>query len=230
MRPTVIVMIKAPRAGLVKTRLTPPLSKYDAATLAGCFARDVLDSVSRVASELIIGYTPSDGRALLETFLPQRNLSWLEQRGADLGERLEGIAVQAFSLGFGPLIFLGADSPTLPPQFITRAMQSLAAAESDIALGPTEDGGYYLVGLRQHSRGLFENIPWSTSRAYAQTALNAQRLGLRLLELPQWYDIDTPSDLLRLRAELFSDKEARQRAPATYQWLREQDGRLSDEG
>lgn len=214
-------MIKTPSAGSVKTRLMPPLSGDEAATLAACFARDVVKNASRVASELMIAYAPSGGRAALEKYLPPCGL-WSEQRGADLGERLERVAAQAFDEGFGPLIFIGTDSPTLPVSFITEACVSLVAGESDIALGPTEDGGYYLVGLRRRASGLFQNVAWSTPQAYAQTARNAAQMGLRLLELPRWYDIDTFPDLLRLRSEIFSDEEARRRAPNTYQWLLEQ--------
>lgn len=220
-RPAVIIMVKAPRAGSVKTRLTPPLSEMDAAALAACFAQDTVNGASRVTSEVIIAYAPADGREMLEAFLPD-GLRWLEQRGEDLGERLEAVAAQAFATGFGPLVFIGADSPTLPSQFIATAIDSLAAAESDIALGPTEDGGFYLVGLRQNTHGLFRNIAWSTSQAYAHASRNAARLGLRLLELPPWYDVDTPADLERLRSELSGDEQARMRAPATYQWLLEQ--------
>jgi uncharacterized protein len=217
-RPAVIVMIKAPRAGLVKTRLTPILSQADAAALAVCFAQDAVSCASRVASELIIAYAPADGRDMLEASLPS-GLQWLEQRGEDLGERLEAVAAHAFEMGFGPLVFIGADSPTLPSYFIAAAIHSLTVAGSDIALGPTEDGGFYLVGLRQTARGIFQNVAWSTSEARAHVARNAALRGLRLHELPLWYDVDTPSDLQRLRAELRADEEARLRAPATYQWL-----------
>jgi rSAM/selenodomain-associated transferase 1 len=228
MRSLVIVMIKAPRAGMVKTRLTPPLRADDAASLAACFAQDVVNNAKRVASQMMIAYAPSDGRAFLEAFIRDDDLIWLEQEGADLGERLERAAAQGFDLGFSPLVMIGADSPTLPHDFIATAIQALAAAECDIALGPTEDGGYYLIGLRHPARGLFQNIAWSTPQAYAQTARNARHLGLRLLELPPWYDVDTFDDLQRLRAELFSDEEARKRAPATYQWLQEQDGSIKE--
>ncbi|HJU54207.1 MAG TPA: DUF2064 domain-containing protein, partial [Pyrinomonadaceae bacterium] len=118
-----------------------------------------------------------------------------------------------------PLIFLGADSPTLPPAFIATAIERLAAHEADMTLGPAEDGGYYLIGLRRPERGLFQDVAWGTPQAYAQTARNAARLRLRLFRLPPWYDVDTPAELLRLRAELSSDPEARRRAPATCQWL-----------
>ena len=212
-------MIKAPRAGLVKTRLTPPLSADEAAALARCCAQDVVRGARQTARELIIAYTPADGRAALEPFL-RGPLIWLAQQGADLGARLEAAAAYAFGQGFAPLVFLGADSPTLPPSFIRAALEALARADCDIALGPTDDGGYYLLGLRRPAPGLLHNIAWSTAQTYAQTASNAQHLGLRLLELPRWYDVDTYADLLRLRAELRADENARQRAPATYQWLK----------
>jgi uncharacterized protein len=217
-RPAVIVMVKAPRAGFVKTRLVPKLSETEAAALAACFAQDVVRAAGRVAANLLIAYTPSDGREVLEALLPGGVL-WFEQRGEDLGARLESAAAEAFDLDFAPLIFIGADSPTLPPAFIATAIGRLTAEEADVVLGPTEDGGYYLIGLHRRARGLFQDVAWSTPQAYAQTAQNATRLGLRLLQLPRWYDVDTPSDLSRLRAELSSDREARQRAPATCQWL-----------
>jgi len=220
MRPVVIIMIKAPRAGLVKTRLVPALAADEAAALAACFAQDVVNGAKQAAGELIIAYSPADGRAELEMLL-QGDLLWMEQQGAHLGERLEHAAAEAFASGFGPLIFLGADSPTLPPSFIAVALNGLAAAEYEIALGPTQDGGYYLLGLRRFAEGLFQNVNWSTTRTYAETARNARRLGLRLLELPPFYDVDTYEDLLRLRTELLSDEAAQRRAPATHRWLKE---------
>ena len=216
-----VMMVKAPRAGAVKTRLVPPLSAEGAAALAGCLARDTLACIRSVVPEVVVAYAPSDGRGELEALFTADSLLWLEQRGEGLGERIERAAAHAFALGRGPVIVVGADSPTLPPAFVADAAASLAAGESDVALGPTDDGGYYLVGMRRPpARGLFQNVAWSTPHAYRQTAGNAARLSLRLLELPRWYDVDTPADLLRLRDELFKDEEARGRAPHTYRWLR----------
>jgi rSAM/selenodomain-associated transferase 1 len=215
-----VVMVKAPRAGAVKTRLAPPLTREEAASLAASFARDTVDSVRRVAGETIIAYSPGDGRAALEVIFKHDGLLWFAQRGEDLGARIESAASHAFARGRGPVVVVGTDSPTLPPSFVERAVASLASEESDVALGPTEDGGYYLVGLRQDFAGLFRNVEWSTPRAYVQTAENAARAGLRLLELPRWYDVDTPADLLRLRDEMFTDEAARERAPATREWLK----------
>jgi glycosyltransferase A (GT-A) superfamily protein (DUF2064 family) len=96
---------------------------------------------------------------------------------------------------------------------------SLDEGEAEVVLGPTDDGGYYLVGLRRTSTGLFQNVAWSTPLAFRQTSDNAARAGLRTLELLRWYDVDTPADLLRLRDEILTSEEARLRAPATSSWL-----------
>jgi uncharacterized protein len=217
-RPVVIVMVKAPTPGFVKTRLVPPLTAEEASGAAACFAQDTVASVRRVVADVLVAYTPSGGRAVLEPLLPN-GLHWAEQRGRDLGERLEAVVGHADGLGFKPLLVTGADSPTLPASFVETARDALAKGDADVALGPTADGGYYLVGLRAPAPGLFRGVAWSTPLAYRQTADNAARLGLRLLELPQWYDVDGPSDLVRLRDEMFADEEARARAPATYHWL-----------
>lgn len=215
-----IVMVKAPRAGAVKTRLVPPLAREEAASLAECFARDTVAAVRRVVRDVVVAYAPDDGRGALEALFKDEGLLWFAQRGEDLGARIESAASHAFARGRGPVVIVGTDSPTLPPAFVERAVASLSAGETDVALGPTEDGGYYLVGLRQTFGGLFRHVEWSTPRVYRQTADNASRLGLRVLELPRWYDVDTHADLLRLRDELLSDEASRTRAPSTREWLR----------
>jgi rSAM/selenodomain-associated transferase 1 len=226
-RPAVIVMAKAPRAGEAKTRLAPPLTHAEAARLAASLFADTVSLALGVGTVVVVAYAPADGRPLLEAALrvalSEETLGgvlWLEQRGDDLGERLDGVVERAFAEGFGPLLLVGADSPTLPPAFLASALEELARGRTDVALGGTEDGGYYAVGMREPAPGLFDSIEWSTPRAYAQTARNAARLGLRLSELPHWYDVDTPADLTRLRAELSNDEGARRRAPSTCEWLR----------
>jgi rSAM/selenodomain-associated transferase 1 len=225
--PAVIVMCKAPRAGEAKTRLAAVLSDAGAAALAACFFVDACACALAAADELVVAYAPADGRAPLEELLRGRDAGghvarvlWLAQRGRDLGERLTSAVARAFDAGLGPVAVLGTDSPTLPPAYVARALFALAREEADAALGPAADGGYYLVGLARPAPELFRRVEWSTPRAYAQTAANAARLGLRLLELPPWYDVDTPADLERLRAELSADGPARRRAPETYAWLK----------
>lgn len=224
--PAVIVMAKAPRAGEAKTRLAPPLTPAEAAGLAACLFADTVSLATAAGASVVVAYAPADGRAPLEEVLRERlpvetsgGVRWLEQRGGDLGERLEGVAARAFDEGFGPLLFVGADSPTLPPSCLAAAFVMFARGRADVVLGPTEDGGYYAVGMREPASGLFDSVEWSTPLAYEQTAWNAERLGLRVLELPYWYDVDTPEDLARLRAELAEDEAARRRAPSTDEWL-----------
>jgi len=206
-------MVKAPTPGTVKTRLSPPLPPAEAAQLAAAFARDTAFGMRQIA-DVLAAYAPSDGRAALEMLLPA-GLWWAAQRGENLGARLEAALADARAHGFGPLLVVGTDSPTVPLAFVSEALFILRSKQADVVLGPTDDGGYYLVGLRQPAPGLFESVAWSTPLAYAHTAANAARLGLRLHVLPPWYDIDTPDDLARLRRELVADPAARVRAPAT---------------
>ncbi len=171
MRPVVIVMVKVPSAGFAKTRLTPPLSEVNAASLASCFVQDVINSALRIVPNLVVSFSPGDGRTLLEALLPP-NLHWLEQPGGDLGERLDAAITYAANLGYEPIIVMGADSPTLPDSLIETARDALATEKADAVLGPTVDGGYYLLGLRNCVPHLFQNIDWSTPLTYEQTASN----------------------------------------------------------
>lgn len=225
--PAIIIMAKAPHAGEAKTRLAPPLTLEEAARLAACLFADTVALALGTGAIVVVAYAPADGRPPLEEALraaPRAmspgGLRWLEQRGDGLGERLNGVVRRAFAEGLGPLLLVGADSPTLPPLHLVSALEGLAGSRADVALGPTEDGGYYAVGMREPVAELFDSVEWSTPRAYEQTARNAARLGLRLLELPPWYDVDTPADLARLRAELADDEGAGRRASSTYEWLR----------
>jgi len=218
MRPAIIVMVKAPLPGLAKTRLTPPLAQSDAASLAMCFVQDVVNSALRITQNVIIAFTPVEGRAVLEASLPD-SVHWVEQQGEHLGDRLISAIAYADSFGFSPIVVLGADSPTLPSTFIQQACQMLTVGPADITLGPTADGGYYLVGIRKPEPEIFHNITWSSALTLEHTMRNIKQLGLRLVTLEQWYDVDTFADLRSLNNELRSDERARSRAPATYGWL-----------
>jgi hypothetical protein len=212
----IVVMAKAPRSGEVKTRLSPPLSPGECAALAACFFADVTMAAAALVPTLFVAYSPAGGRDVLASLLPSRVAArWLEQRGADLGERLAAATGEVFARGFGPIVVVGTDSPTLPPEHVAAAIRALEAGEADVTLGPADDGGYYLVGLRRTAPRLFERVEWGTPRVYEQTARNARALSLRLAELPRWYDVDTPADLERLGRELATDEDARRRAPLT---------------
>lgn len=218
MHPVIIVMVKAPFPGVAKTRLTPPLDQSEAASLALCFVQDVVQSALGITGNVIVAFAPLEGRTLLEASLPD-NLHWVEQQGDNLGQRLVAAIAYAHNLGFGPIIVLGADSPTLPAAFIHQAFQMLTVGPVDIALGPTTDGGYYLVGFREPEPKVFHNISWSSALTFEHTVRNIKQLGLQLATLDPWYDVDTFADLRSLNNELRSDDRARRRAPATYSWL-----------
>ena len=214
----VIVMIKAPRAGDVKTRLCPYLTPTEAAELASCFAVDAVIAAIGTGAIVLIAYAPTDGREVLEPLLPD-GVEWIPQRGDTLGERMYEAIEEAGSRGYRPVAVIGADSPTLPSGLLQRAFALLSTNGADAVFGPTEDGGYYLIGVRQAEAGLFDTVAWSTASALADTLRNAASLGLRAKLLSTWYDIDTPDDLCRLRIELRTDSTARERAPRTYEWL-----------
>jgi rSAM/selenodomain-associated transferase 1 len=219
MKPVVIVMAKAPRAGTVKTRLSPPLAAEDAASLAACFARDVVANALSLPYPVLVAFVPDDGRAMLTELLPA-DLLWARQSGDTLGDRMQSALESASALGFSPLVMIGTDSPTLPSSHLERSIEILSADLADLVLGPAEDGGYYLIGIRKPIRGLFNTVAWSTPQALADTLHNAAELSLRVARLPVWYDVDTPADLDRLALDLRSNTAARKCAPRTYGWFR----------
>ncbi|MDQ4120446.1 MAG: TIGR04282 family arsenosugar biosynthesis glycosyltransferase [Acidobacteriota bacterium] len=209
-------MCKAPAAGLVKTRLVPFLSAENAAQLAACFAADAVRKVQSVCENTIIAF---DGdKKLLETILPQ-NLIWLPQTGPYLGERMHNAFRFAFEKGFSPFVVIGTDSPTLPPEFIRAAIEILQEKRTDAALGEAEDGGFYLLGLNQPDKQIFQDVRWSLPETYLQTVRNIKQSNLHLTTLPIWYDVDTPEDLRRLKTEIENNARARQLAPETALWL-----------
>jgi glycosyltransferase A (GT-A) superfamily protein (DUF2064 family) len=183
----------------------------------------------------VIVYAPADGWPDLRRALSLSESAdeihapiVMPQRGGDLGDRMANAVHDAASLhDLGPLVLLGADCPLLPRAAIAVAFERLAprgAEPADVVLGPAEDGGYYLLALRDREPvgPLLANVAWSTERVLAQTAANAEGLGLRLFaDLPLSYDIDTPADLLRLRSDLQADPERARDSPAIARLLLE---------
>lgn len=215
-------MVKVPRPGFVKTRLCPIFSDVQLAELSKCFLLDAVAKADRVSANLIIAFTPDDGKGEVADLLRRKQL-YISQTGSDLGERIKSVIANASSQGFGPLVFIGTDSPTLPLTYIQTALEYLAANENGVAIGPTDDGGYYLIGISRPHRALFSGISWSTSRVFEQTISNAKGIpGVQLLELPCWYDVDEPVDIMRLNTEFEKDEKARIGAPETFRWLASQ--------
>src|SRR6266567_1420579 len=199
------LMVKVPFAGAVKTRLTQPLTPEEAATLSMCFLRDMTTNVSGLSgngTEGVVLYTPADAESLLHGVLPN-NFKLLAQRGETLGERLVNAAAELLDKGFDSVCLINSDSPTLPSEILTTAASILALDGDRVVLGPSQDGGYYLIGLKRPHRYLFERIAWSTADVLAHTIERAADMNLPVELLPMWYDVDDVATLRLLCDELF---------------------------
>jgi uncharacterized protein len=197
----VAIMAKAPRPGAVKTRLCPPLRAAEAAALYRCFLLDKIAAVEALAhAQPAIAYTPDDARAEFDRLAP--GFSLVAQQGPDLGARLQSTLSALLAAGHAAAIAVDSDTPTLPGEFLQQAVDCLARPGPDVVLGPTEDGGYYLIGVRAAHPKLFDDVPWSTSHVLDVTLRRAAGAGLRAACLPAWFDVDTPDDLERLRTTL----------------------------
>jgi rSAM/selenodomain-associated transferase 1 len=195
-----------------------PLSLEEAAALYRCF---LLDTVARAVAlpevQVYLAFTPSDGEALLRALLPYP-LYYIPQRGESLGEREANVFAELFQAGYSRVVLIGGDIPTLPLAHLQEAFSLLADARNDVVLGPSTDGGYYLIGAHALHPELFENITWSTPTVLTETLAQAQRAGLRVVHIPTWYDVDSAEDLTRLAREL-RDESAVAAAPRTREFL-----------
>jgi rSAM/selenodomain-associated transferase 1 len=199
-----IVVAKEPEAGRTKTRLSPPLSGEQAAALYRCFLLDTLELMLRVESARpILAYTPDEAEPFFRRFTPP-GFELTRQVGADLGERLDNVLAHCLQSRYGQAVVMDSDSPTLPLDTLRQAFRELDDPGVDVVLGPCEDGGYYLIGLKAPCPALFRGITWSTSTVTEETLQRAQEHGLRVSCLPRWYDVDTYRDVRRLAEELRS--------------------------
>ena len=219
------VMTKAPQAGKVKTRLTPPLSPEEAAELNTCFLRDTAAAIAETAEKGIargIGvYTPIGAETAYAGILPD-NFWLVAQRGDAFGERLLFATEDLLRLGFDSLCLIDSDSPTVPHQAFSAAVEFLALPTDSVVLGPSDDGGYYLIGVKKLHRQLFEGIDWSTERVLEQTIQRAREIDLPVHLLPSWYDVDDRVTLNRLCQEFFGGNGSSSQgypAPATRRFL-----------
>src|SRR2546423_10035803 len=184
------VMTKAPYAGRVKTRLTPPLSPEEAAALNICFLRDTAAAIAQTTREKnaqgVAVYTPVGAEAAYIGILPNEFVL-VPQRGDVFGERLSAATEDLFALGFDSVCLIDSDSPTVPEKAFAQAVDFLARGEDSVVLGPSDDGGYYLIGLKKLHRRLFESIDWSTDRVLEQTMAAARKMELAVQLLPTWF-------------------------------------------
>ncbi len=238
------VMTKAPQAGRVKTRLVPPLTPEEAAELNKCFLRDTVAAISSVCSRRPVGYastmqfehadasqseaataacgiavyTPVGAESAYTDMLPA-DFSLLPQRGDGFGERLYFAVEDLFKCGFGSVCLIDSDSPTVPAENFQRAVELLSMGEDRVVLGPSDDGGYYLIGVKRPHQHLFDQIDWSTERVLNQTIQRATEIGLEVKLLPAGYDVDDGASLRRLCNEILADTTSADIAPYTRKFL-----------
>jgi rSAM/selenodomain-associated transferase 1 len=228
------VMTKAPRAGDVKTRLVPPLTQDEAAQANSAFLRDIADAIHDVvgcsgrpvsdmtpvcqtsqrrashreattAIALGVGvYTPPGAEAAYENILPEE-FFLIPQRGDHFGDRLIFAAEDLFKVGFASVCLINSDSPTVPTESFAQAVKLLRLPGDRIVLGPCDDGGYYLIGLKSLHHELFEQIDWSTERVFEQTRQRAGEIDVEVKLLPVGYDVDDRVTLRRLCGELLGE-------------------------
>jgi rSAM/selenodomain-associated transferase 1 len=206
--PVLVIMAKEPAVGQTKTRLCPPLTCAEAAALYEAMLRDTIELVAGPSASLraglegvrlAIAVTPPGAADSFRRISPPDAIL-LPVAGADIGDCLNQVLGRLLADGHSRAIALNSDGPTLPVATLCQAIAWLNGA--DVVLGPSEDGGYYLIGLTQPRPELFRGIEWSSERVTAQTLARAEAMGLRVALLPPWYDVDTAADLDRLRAEL----------------------------
>ncbi len=214
----VAIMAKAPRVGEAKTRLVPALSAVEAACLSACFIRDAAENIAAAAQQAAIegyiAYLPIGSEAEFASLLAE-GTRLLPSRRNGLGASLYDAAEDLLAAGYGAVCLINSDSPTLPTSLILDAVQALGAPGDRVVLGPAEDGGYYLIGLKRAHARLFEEIAWSTPQVFAQTIERAQEIGLDPIILSPWYDVDDIASLRRLDSEL-RDRNGRAVYPAPH--------------
>lgn len=208
-------MTKIPRAGNVKTRLQPYLSPEQSAEIAAAFLHDAEAKARKICDKTIIAFAPADEKKSLFNFVSPQNI-FAAQKGKNLGERMFNAFKFAFKNGLDSVVMIGTDSPTFPAKFIEKAFNLLE--NSDAVLGESEDGGYYLIGLKTLRKEIFENVEWSSPETFVQTLRNIENCGLSLSFVPKWHDVDFPEDLERLKIEL---RENPKLAPKTAKWLKD---------
>jgi len=216
-------MAKASAPGRAKTRLVPPLTFDEAAALNTAFLCDVADNVllaarHATAGASIAGYAafgPDGSEDFFRHILPGAiGLigAWLPNFGDCLFHTIQ----QIFARGHTAAVVLNSDSPTLPTALLIETAAALAEPGDRAVLGPSTDGGYFLLGLKAPHRRMFDDIAWSTEQVAAQTQARAREIGLEVHTLPVWYDVDDVDGLRRLTAELFGERADRQHGPAPH--------------
>lgn len=207
MKRTLIIFAKEPQRGKVKTRMLSYLSHNKCLGLYKALLRDSIDIAKKVkVGKKVLAYHAGKGDPSYLSRI-RRDFILYRQKGRNLGEKMHNAFLYEESKAGAKTIIIGSDSPTLPPSYIELAFRMLD--KKDVVLGPSSDGGYYLVGLKRPCSALFKGIKWSTDTVFSETAKRARRLHRSIGMLKIVYDIDSPGDLALLRSELRQQKHKR---------------------
>jgi rSAM/selenodomain-associated transferase 1 len=213
-RCAIAVMAKAPRPGRVKTRLCPPLMPEEAMELSAAFLRDITDNLREAAKSApidgFIAFAPAGDEHAFDGILAEGTKRILADGEMDdvppgvtgFGRSLLHAMRALFAMGYGGVVVLNSDSPTLPTDFLARTAEALLRDGARAVLGPADDGGYFLLGLQGPHARAFADITWSTEVVADQTRARVAELGIALVELPVWYDVDNEAALRRLMTDL----------------------------
>ncbi len=189
-----LLFIKYPEPGKVKSRLARDLGEKITVELYQNFVLDILSSISEIEADLKICFYPPE---LRERFLEWlgKDHSYQPQYGEGLGERMEKGLTTVFSEGYRKAVIIGSDSPDLPGNIIELGLLSLRS--HDVVIGPSCDGGYYLIGFQKEAflPEVFRGIVWSSADVFKKTLEIIKKTGLKVLVLPGWRDVDTLDDL-----------------------------------
>ncbi|MGQ0635351.1 MAG: TIGR04282 family arsenosugar biosynthesis glycosyltransferase [Planctomycetaceae bacterium] len=198
---TFAIFAKQPIAGEVKTRLAASLGEEQAAAISAAFLADLVDRFRLMGARRFLCHAPAtDASRDYFRALGRDDYDLWPQPAGDLGQRLAQFFDDRFRASDERVVVIGADSPTLPREFVERAFERLE--DADVVLGPATDGGFYLVGQRAPGKAIFEAIEWSSPRTLGQTVDGIKRAGARLALLPPWYDVDTPEAVHMLRGHV----------------------------
>ena len=194
MKKGLIVFAREPLPGEVKTRLAATVGDRVAAELYEQMLQDVLEAVQQLNGVNLVVYWSCKEQSLPE-LAKKYHCSSRIQRSGDLGQRMQAAFAEMFADGCKVCCIIGSDAPDLPLPYIVEAYQLLAVPETDVVFGPSRDGGYYLLGLRQLLPQLLMDIPWSSAAVLERSLAVAREAGLTTVLLPEWQDIDTVEDL-----------------------------------
>ena len=194
-----VFMVKWPEPGRAKTRLSPPLSLVEAADLARAFLLDTLAEASRADADRWLAFAPAAAAGSIRS-LAGPDVGLIEAEASDLGRALDRAQCAALAMGYRKVALVASDLPHLDAARYADAFTALQRVE--VAIGPSSDGGYYLLAAARSTPHLFRDVAWSTASVYDETLRRAAEAGLYVTPIAGCDDVDTASDLVWLRDAL----------------------------